>query len=653
MRPGRETWLAAAGAVAVTAVLATVLHLARARLGSSSARGAEPEPSTPDSAEVVAPRAGQAPEGRRVSAASPAGEVASEASEPAGPATPFAPETMRGRVLDLDGAPVGGVAVSRTGPAGPTDLAVTSGDGRFEISLQDAWVGLRVETDAWTTVRSGRARADGATRDLLIVIAPVIALEGRVADELGAPVPGASVSIHVDKEDLTGFPLPLDGTENVTRSPCQTDAGGTFAFERAPAVPSGTLRAEAPGFEEGRVPLPDAPAFDLEIALARPAPLPAARTLAGVVLVPGGTPAAGAVVRLGDARAETGADGRFQLALPESSAGDLLVAWKTGFLPAYMAAPDLGGGDPAPVVLLLGGTPLEIAGRVLGPGGEPAVGWHVQLADGTRVGADQIPILWAESPQGWAGVDADTGRQKLVTDADGGFRVGGLFPRDYRLELWDPETLAMHTSEPIAAGTQNARIELPADLWRERIGGRVTSRRGRPLAGVAVQLALVTARSQHGYVWESGTSVRTDAAGRFELEHVPARRAHLAVSGDDVIPEQRFFDDGFPEGPIEIEVALRCHFKIEGLDPGHDNSLQMLDATGEPLTMYSFSAGGSWSSSRARLGPHESSPVLATSEDAVTAVLYVDGKESARQALDLVPGEVTVLRFEEPGGTSR
>ena len=65
----------------------------------------------------------------------------------------------------------------------------------------------------------------------------------------------------------------------------------------------------------------------------------------------------------------------------------------------------------------------------------------------------------------------------------GAFAIGGLVDRNYRLRFVNKNTLEIHVSEPIAAGTDDARIILPASALHDELRGRVVTRDGEPVEG--------------------------------------------------------------------------------------------------------------------------------------------------------------------------
>jgi hypothetical protein len=124
-----------------------------------------------------------------------------------------------------------------------------------------------------------------------------------------------------------------------------------------------------------------------------------------------------------------------------------------------------------------------------------------------------------------------------VCDADGRFRIAGLKPGSYRLQVQGPRPESASCSRfddlrqlHVAAGTRGLELRLLARSGSIR--GRVLDSDGKPLAGAFVF------RIEQGFPPQE--FVLSDAQGRFELPVVP----------DDAL--QLFFQRGIP-----VSQALR------------------------------------------------------------------------------------------------
>ena len=238
---------------------------------------------------------------------------------------------IRGRVL-VDDKPAAGVAVSvlpfengferarrearREGPPAALATATTKPDGSFAaIVTAPAGTSVRLAfSGGGTAPRELETILDAAGDDAGEVRLPrAAALAGRVTDERGGPVVGATVTLWPGGERVQAF---FDGARaRGVEQTATTKADGTFRFEAASAE-GNRLRVEAPAFATlERQPVRAG-------AVARPLTLAVGQVLKGSVTLPDRkTKAKGALVRF-EGRTqttrwvETRADGSLQ-PLPE------------------------------------------------------------------------------------------------------------------------------------------------------------------------------------------------------------------------------------------------------------------------------------------------------------------------------------------------
>ncbi|MCK6445935.1 MAG: hypothetical protein L6Q99_06030 [Planctomycetes bacterium] len=175
---------------------------------------------------------------------------------------------VRGRVLDVDGAPVGRVALARDGAG---SLGQAAADGSFALELDDdATFGVR--SPQYVTVLPARTRA--ATNDALVVVAKTTRLFGRVRSADGSPIAGAALVGRIPAEHLARWTVvtPRSDASQATEPRSwrtETDATGRFAFEAFPALVGAELTVEASGFESTRIELDEryfGVSFDVELA---------------------------------------------------------------------------------------------------------------------------------------------------------------------------------------------------------------------------------------------------------------------------------------------------------------------------------------------------------------------------------------------------
>ncbi len=630
-------------ALAVPAVL-FVLWQALGREPSRDATGPAPAAPALESPEAPADLTAlpAAPGERPTSASSTRDAVAapeepSSAAAPAEPAPPAAPpRVLRGRVLGPSGTPLAGVPLRRERRGGV--LARSDGAGRFELEVAaDADLPRLVgRGDGFAPLRVTVVRDTNLTDELVVLSAPAVDLAGHVESTDGARLAGARVRLGYEGALRRAFPLPLDATTSLEHE-ATADARGAFALEQVPALEGAVLGATHAGHEGASVPAPTASRADLVLRLAPAAEEP---TLAGLVLLPDGEPAARAAVGFGFDDARTAADGTFELPLPRDPEPDQpLVAGLKDQGVAYL--PDFGAAvlaaaphPPPPVTLVLPGASLAIAGRVVDARGEPLEGWVVELTAGTPVSRHMTPPIVVE---GFGGPRL----LRMPTGADGTFRMDGLLERSYPVRAYERESLRCLYLDPVPAGTTDLEIVVPDGGVHDLVAGVVVSRTGLPVEGAKVSVGLITSQGGGGVSWVGGASTVTDAEGRFELEGVPAAHVHLDVGGEAVVPHRELLDHDAPQDDLRLEVARRCHFRVSVAGDTDGGVLEALDADGEGLMIYRFQANG-WSGSSV-LSLRGADGVCTVSEDAVTFVVRRGGDEVARREVVLSPEGVNEI----------
>jgi len=616
-------------------------------LDASAARvpAAEPAPAAAADDPASEPASPARPSRTPATPAAPrAAEDASAAPPDAADAAPHAPTgplRVRGRVVDPAGAPLAGVGIGVAEDGRERAVATSDAAGGFEADVDGPGVTLVVEDAGLTAVRGGYVGRRSVDAVHLVVATHDVAVTGRVVDGAGQPLRGVALRAELAPAALAGFPLPLDTT--LARSWSATSAAdGGFRLDGVPALPEGVLlSARLRGFEpEVRtLELGGGASHHVDVALRRRAaggPL-----LEGRVVHAGGEPAAGARVVLGNlAPARADDAGGFRIELEPVDEEAALVAALPGFQPAVeprfgatLAAAD---GSPDPVELVLGGPALAITGRVLDAAGGPCAGWTVSL-DGAEVTVDEAPPVLAEAL-------ASNRTGPVVTDASGAFRLDGLFEREYVVRAWDVASLLMLESEPTAAGTRGLVLRVTDAAYVEDVRGTVVSRYLTPIAGAPVTLCMVTHELDHGFTWEPGPTTVTDEEGRFRFERVPRNRIHFLVHGPEVIPVRHFPAEHADWQRLEIEVDQRLRLRVEDTrGDGAADEIEVRDFQDRVVPLAIFDGAGWLSTSRVDLTDGRSQ-VLAVDESAYDLLLLKQGRELERVELELLPGEVAVVR---------
>jgi len=584
---------------------------------------------------------------------------------------------VRGRVLDVEGAPLEGLAIGTGGQDGGAQVARSGPGGWFELT-SDVDSGRFSSADpAWTTVRSAAWRA-GSQLEPLLLVARALDVEGVVQDPRGMPLASARVRFSLPSGFEARFERPLEASVGLSFG-AVTGPDGRFALRGIPAVEGATLKALLEGYASTEVPVPAFADAGIVIVLAPPAK-PLAGGLKGRVVDDGGRPVAQARVFLGLASVTTDASGEFALSFARAVTTDRIVAIAPGWRPAAMERPREPRGEetgwPDSVELALPGPVLSIRGRVVDKEGEPVAGLRVSVADPSPVGAigampvhaeflgagGAIPAMALESESRMPEEDGDDFNDwtmlvgpanaffhYVTTDAHGEFELSGLDERRYELALQDPKTCSRATSQGHLAGGGLARIVWEPPPVIPLVAGKLIGDDGEPIAGARIGLSRqafgVRSRVFGGRVdvtlhdrRDRGTT-RED--GSFEFHDVPPEGLVLDVSGEGIIP------DGFPvenkgdPASLTLRVHQRCSFEVV-LATGEveADEIALRDKEGKRLDVLvidseSVNAYTSTALTQGRSG------VVSASSAAATLDLLKDGVPVRSVPIRLKAGEVT------------
>ncbi|MEQ1893858.1 MAG: hypothetical protein ABL998_15060, partial [Planctomycetota bacterium] len=233
------------------------------------------------------------------------------------------------------------------------------------------------------------------------------------------------------------------------------------------------------------------------------------------------------------------------------------------------------------------------------------------------------------------------------TDAAGAFELGGLEARDYRLDVLAPGVLAVATSRRIPAGSSGAVVRLePPELWPE-LAGRIVTEQGIGVEGAQLFLVLAasdrSARVFGGTVralqYEPGSFGQSAADGRFTFANVPKQRARLMVRGENILPMTVDVDSE----RLEIVAESRVQLEVEiAREPERFDRFGFAAQGGERLDVLYLSHGSSDARASGELVDGRSGVVSASSR-ARTLLLFKNGAEVERVAIQLVPGQVNRL----------
>ncbi|HEX5053624.1 MAG TPA: carboxypeptidase-like regulatory domain-containing protein [Planctomycetota bacterium] len=414
------------------------------------------------------------------------------------------------------------------------------------------------------TVEGGRASArcqepalqPGEVRDVVLPVATGAELLVRVVDEHDAPVAGAFVSVRPDA--ASGLSLALQTRRETTGADgtCllrNLDAGGYVVDATASGL-------AATGTKVQLAPTPE-PA-ELRLVLAE------GGVVTGTVLAPDGAPVEGARVAhqpseslplIGDMATQIGpsmleattrggvptdAEGRFRLSGLADDGTFLVVAAHPDYSVGTTA--DVRMGDTGVTVTLqpLGG----LRGRVVAEATAAPVAEFTVCLLRTSFLVLQLPV-----------------RRSVVHDADGAFRIEGVSPDSYTLQVEADgySTLEKNVAVPAAGSLEVGTLSLSRAA---RVHGIVRSEQGRPIRGALVQKRRgAMADNPMLAMFESGAvRATTDAEGRFEL-------APLAPGGLQLLATAADFASGRSE---RIELVAGQDLDGVVIELGHGGTIR-------------------------------------------------------------------------------
>lgn len=481
--------------------------------------------------------------------------------------------TIEGWVLDSRDAPLAGaelfVIEGFSRREGEKGRRVARSDAEGRIAWKPAptgqWLVLRAELPGYLAAELQVAPLDpGETRDRLRwELGRLMRGVGRVVDVDDRPIAGVTVrSIDPELEEELKTRSRREG-EDLVRGEATTDARGVF--ELADLVP-GFFDLEARA--RGRVPLRirgvQIPELEGAVDLGTLV-LASGVVLEGRVVDTVGEPLAGISIWIGGEHrtarfgpweeeppdTRTDADGRFTSSEHAPGEQVRVLATGEGRLPRRSPWFEVPLGEPLELVLPAAAT---VRGVVSGPDGEPVAGASVQLdsSPGEEAVEERLGILLPRST-----FCGDDGRFELLGVPAGASTLVAKGPGHLpaRLPLSEvPEGGLLEGIEVI--------LEAGATL-----AGRVTDRRGAPLADINVQIRKSSGFSQR-------RTVRTNTEGQYELGGL-ATGPHLAVARTPQGREQR----------VSVEIMAGANALDFELEPeeGVEIGGRVLDAAGRPV----------------------------------------------------------------------
>ncbi|HKE18128.1 MAG TPA: carboxypeptidase regulatory-like domain-containing protein [Kofleriaceae bacterium] len=467
-------------------------------------------------------------------------------------------QTVTGRVVDAEGAPVARVAVwaepssspswlsrSAVGDGGTTDErgrfvlhAVALGSYRVLARHPDFAPGA----SAIFTVTGGRA-----IEDLVVVLRPGARLAGHVVDTRGAPVAGAVVNVATRDADSAADPT----------WEASTGADGAFAVTGLPRRVV-VAAASAPGACSGRaeIDLGAAPArTDLVLRLEH------ALGIAGVVVTPAGDPVAEArVTAIRDYRevdfrdlrlrppvaTTSGADGRFEVSgLEPGTYGVHVDPVESARRASFFSEPAAHVPAGTRGLRIVVETPATVSGKVAFQDGTPPALF--------RVGTGNVAA---------ASFGARAGE----------FQLSDIVPGRVSLVVSGPEFAQKLVPDVSVVSGRDTDVGTITVEKGRTISGRVLLPDGSPVAGAAVYAGkrlVATGNELTSRVWgapgSSGATRRTetDETGSFSLPGFGGDALALAAETSAARSDIVQVPPG--TGPFSVDLVLRPGASIRGV----------------------------------------------------------------------------------------
>ena len=560
---------------------------------------------------------------------------------------------VRGRVVDLNGAPVPGVLVAYIRDGDPESATTTTSErGTFDLEHLGGDGRVEVRARAYVSVLHGLVTDETSERELLLLVAPRGQVAGQLFDSNGRSVGGAKVTFGFDRDVRGGLALAFDDSY-ATRMVARSAEDGSFVLADVPIGEPGLLTVEAIGYHVVRYPIPAdlvTKTTSLPIEL-RPIRNSSA-VLLGEVQDAAGQPIEGAWVSVGANATFTDAAGRFQQEPRSEDLRSEVVAVAPGYAPARIAVSDLrrrsdkGGNFYA--MLVLREPALTIRGRIV-DGGTPVAHARFDLFDGELLG-----LTWhlLEGGRAWhtrtierMSGDAQMGPQARSAD-DGTFEVRGLQPgRAYALVVTHPTDMRRFVTEPLRAGSRRVALRFDPDRRLVRVSGCVRKPNGEPAPGTPIRLCRFGRDAPDFAEPESDIRrARANRDGSFDFGEVDSDALYLSLGGSGISDQWRRLDAlGVDLGELEITAWRECFLEI-GTDPDADfDRFEVLDERGRSLELALRSGRRVSRSFSGQLTDGRTSRAHAVSEEARTLVLSSDDGRSTRRPIRLSPGEVVVL----------
>jgi protocatechuate 3,4-dioxygenase beta subunit len=409
---------------------------------------------------------------------------------------------------------------------------------------------------------------------------PGVPIGGVVKDKAGAPVPGATITVHAPpaESEVSHYVFNL--------AVATTDAQGRWRFDDAPADLSGVrFQVQAPQFLRGSGPASHR--LDAVTVLER------GFAVGGHVLDAQGRPVAGANVRVGDMfndRSQSKTDARGEFLLENCPPGASTVT-----VQAAGYAPDLREVHPEdqPTLELRLGPGHTLRGKVVDRDGHPVAGmtiaadtWRGHRSLGVRFHTDKDgrfewrdapgdPVLYSAFEQGYMS------RRNLTMTAGGAEAVVTVDPvLVISGKVTDAETGRPLPTFRLVRGLlfeNNPKVSWMMRDAAEFSGGFYTVRHSEPYAGYVVRIEAPGYKPAESRVFRPG-----EVAPTFDFAMTRAAAA-------DLLTGLVYRPDGRPAAEAEVALATPEHpliFEMEGFRFGRNNGMSF--AKTDPVGRFTF-----------------------------------------------------------------
>lgn len=549
---------------------------------------------------------------------------------------PVAPrlETIRGQAITLDQQPVAGLELrwrqAALGFKGRTDA-----EGRFTFELPGK-DGKAELVDATRTILT--QFLDAASGEHLVVVAPAVDIAGSVVRENGELLADADVEAWLPSasDELTQF-IVRHGNRFGSRS-TKSDAQGRFLLKGVPNL-KGTRLSSRRGGLSGGMPMPSESRDDLQLVLS-PTEGEGERVLAGLVQGADGLPIQGASVSFGQDFKTTDSKGRFEIPISYFKPHWKLTVshkqWQPHLDETIAEKLQQPGTRLENLVITLQRPLPAIEGMVVDADGKPCAGWSVDLSNPTDWGNSSATVEQISS--GKSGL--------LVTDANGQFRIAGLFNRSYRVYALDMQKSMLRVeSDEVWPGTKGLVLRVPDNALVPELKVRVVDTDGQPVADGQLMVETVVGNMDGTPVTWSKPQGVTDAQGLATLRAVPRNHVRISVSSRRKLQPTYVDYDADRMGTELLLTVMRLRQVVLKVRPdaGFDN-IQFLDAKDQVLDLEQEFAGAVSGGTQVPVD-EEGTPLIRVPGSVRTLRLRQGDREVRRMPVPPAAGETTAIEL--------